>query len=221
MTDQYKTAKLADFPVFEYVGRQKDGIRPVTLRVFVDKKTYNAMPDAGFKNPLPLNDNRLPPAVAGSISTYMNARQAKADEQYAEGSGKLTKLQLSLYAARKFAVRKDERNWFMVGDAAMGVPYFRSLNSGLIVGSQLAWILTRNYLSDTAKIRTYNVCRPFDVAWEFTAARLKNMGLELYDEFRKASAAVPWEMVKWDRQDARDIQTANHIAFRPGDDPQP
>lgn len=214
---QYKTNKISRFPVFEYVGKEKDNIRPVTLRVFLDKGTYNALPEATFKAPLSLYDPDLPEPLVESISTYMNVRQTKTGENYIPDSGKLSKLRLSVYASKRFALRKADKSWFFVGDAAMGVPYFRSLNSGLIVGSQLAWVLTRKSLSDRGKTMAYNFCRPFDIAWEFTYARLKNLGLKAYDEFRKASARVPWETVKWGKQDARDFQALNHIAFRPGD----
>lgn len=212
----YKTNKLTKNMVFEYVGREKDGIVPITLRFFVDKKTYDDLPEASFKKPLLLSDGQdIPEQLAQDIKTYMNVRKDKAAEEYVEGSAKVTGLTLSLYAARKFAVHKEDKNWFLVGDAAMGVPYFRALNSGLIIGSQLSFIVTRDYLSEKNKARAFNFIRPLDVAWEFTVARLKDVGLNLYDEFRQVSGTVPWETVKWDRQDAADFKADDHAAFKP------
>jgi 2-polyprenyl-6-methoxyphenol hydroxylase-like FAD-dependent oxidoreductase len=221
LDESYKTNKLLSHMAFEYIGKEKDGATPVTLRFFIDEKTYAALPKASFKEPLHLGDPAIPPPFSGDIRTYMNVRQRIAGENYMEGSGKVTKLILSLYAAERFAVEKNGRSWFFVGDSAMGVPYFRALNSGLIIGSQLGFIVTRDFLSQDSKVRAFNACRPLDVAWEFTAARGKNLALNLYDQFRRTSATIPWQANRWSPQDAADFQTRHHRAFRPGDDPQP
>jgi len=213
LSDQYKANKLLSNMVFEYVGREKDGKTPVTLRFFVDADTYGAIPQAGFKDPLAVNDPRLPENLRQDIKTYMNVRAEKAGEVYAEGSAKLSKLTLSVYSAKKFAVVKEGRGWYIVGDAAMGVPYFRALNAGLIMGSQLAGIITRKYASPAVKAAAFNLLRPLDKAWEFTGAHGKNMALKVYDAFRGASANVPWEMVKWDEADVQRFKSAPHPAF--------
>lgn len=211
--DQYKANKLLSNMVFEYVGREKEGKTPVTLRFFVDADTYGGIPQAGFKDPLAVNDARLPAALRQDIKTYMNIRAEKAGEVYAQGSAKLSKLTLSVYSAKKFAVVKEGRGWFIVGDAAMGVPYFRALNAGLIMGSQLAGIVTRKYAAPSVKAAAFNLLRPLDKAWEFTGAHGKNMALRAYDAFRAASAGVPWEMVKWDDAEIARFKSAAHPAF--------
>jgi 2-polyprenyl-6-methoxyphenol hydroxylase-like FAD-dependent oxidoreductase len=198
LDESYKTNKLLSSMAFEYVGREKEGATPVTLRFFIDKAVYDAMPEAGFKNPLTLGDDRLPKELAQDIATYMNVRQAKAGETCKQGSAKISKLTLSMYAAKKFAVELGNGcKWFFVGDAAMGVPYFRALNSGMIVGSQLAHILTGRWMPEAAKVKAYNAMRPLDIAAEFTAAVAKDSGIRAYDSFRRMSAGLPWEMVKW------------------------
>lgn len=218
LSDQYKANKLLSNMVFEYVGREKEGKTPVTLRFFVDGDTYGAIPQAGFKDPLAVNDARLPAPLRQDIKTYMNVRADKAGEVYAAGSAKLSKLTLSVYSAKKFAVTREGRGWFIVGDAAMGVPYFRALNAGLIMGSQLAAIVTRSYASPSVKAAAFNLLRPLDKAWEFTGAHGKNMALKAYDAFRGASASVPWEMVKWDDAEIARFKSAPHPAF---DAPKP
>ncbi|MBI2234810.1 MAG: hypothetical protein HYU57_07515 [Micavibrio aeruginosavorus] len=212
LQDHYKANKILSNMAFEYVGRERNGTTPVTLRFFVDRETYDALPEMGFKDPFPLSDPRIPEALAQDIKTYMNVRKEKAHENFCESSDRLGKLTLSCYAAKKFGIATPDRPWFLVGDAAMGVPYFRSLNAGMIIGSQLAFILTRD-ISDKNKVRAYNACRPLDIAWEFTSARTKNMGLKLYDAFRGVSAEVPWEVVRWDRETVRRFQTMQHPAF--------
>jgi 2-polyprenyl-6-methoxyphenol hydroxylase-like FAD-dependent oxidoreductase len=195
--DHYKTIKLLNSNAFEYIGKEKQGKTPVTIRFFVDDATYQDLPEASFKNPLSLNDSRLPKALYDDINTYLNVRKLTAGEAYAPQSGKLSKLELSVYSANEFAVLKDKKCWFLAGDSAMGVPYFRSLNAGLIIGSQLALIISRRTLSKKGKVNTYNLAKPLDKAWEYTAAHSKNAILDMFNSFRRASAAVPWETNKW------------------------
>jgi len=188
--ENFRINKQLDGMVFEYVGREKNGKTPVTLRFFIDENTYRALPDAGFKNPLGLDDPRLPENLAQDIEAYMAERSNITKERPCRDSAKIGKLVLSLYRARKFAVKHGNKSWFLAGDAAMGVPYFRSLNAGMIISSQLGYILTRKHLPDAGKRAAYNAVQPLDTAWEFTAAHGKNTGLNLYDGFRKASAKM-------------------------------
>tara|TARA_R110002124_G_scaffold129483_1_gene291033 strand:+ start:343770 stop:345023 length:1254 start_codon:yes stop_codon:yes gene_type:complete len=195
---QYKSNKLLSSMAFEYVGRERDGQTPISLRFFVDEDIYGAMPEASFKQPLNLASTEIPASLKQDIEHYMRIRAAQAGEDFIQGTEKLSKLTLSLYRAKEFAAQKHQRNWYLAGDAAMGVPYFRSLNAGMIIGSQLACILTRDSWSNKNKIAAYNTCRPLDVAWEFTSASMKNMALKGYDTFRQLSAKTPWEFMKWD-----------------------
>ena len=188
--ENFRVNKNLDSMAFEYVGKEKDGKTPVTLRFFVDEEIYNTMPEASFKQPLTLETSKLPDNLTADIELYMDARKEKLGEQYKNGSSKISKLTLSLYRAKKFAMQKRKKNWFLVGDAAMGVPYFRSLNAGLIIGSQLGKIITSTGLSGKSKIAAYNTLQPLDTTWEFTSAHGKNVVLNIYDSFRKASGKV-------------------------------
>jgi len=185
--DHFRVNKHNSAMTFEYVGNEKQDKTPVSLRFFIDEDTYNAMPEASFKEPLTLDNKNIPPDFAKDIAAYMSARKTHANENYIKGSEKMSKLQLSLYKAKKFAVKHGDKNWFLVGDAAMGVPYFRSLNAGMIISSQLGYILTRRILSEKAKINAYNTMKPLDIAWEFTVAKGKNTALDAYDSFRRMS----------------------------------
>ena len=215
LTEALKVNKSMSSMAFEYVGREKDGTTPVTVRFFIDKATYDALPQASFKDPLTPDDPRLPAQLAKDISTYMNARKVNAGEKYQEGSAKLSKLTLSMYAAKKFAVSMDDgKAWFFVGDAALGVPYFRALNSGLIIGSQLALILTRD-VPNKLKVHSYNGMRPLDISWEFAAAQMKDSGIQAYDMFRRMGNGRSWEKFDWDKSDAAAALAANAMDAAP------
>ena len=233
IADQYKLNRLLTNMAFEYVGRERQGVTPVTIRFFLGKEAYDALPEANFKAPVALDgfidatrDEGTPGSLAADISTYMSARQTHAGETYRTGSGRLTKLILSLYAANRFALldpdspaggEARQRAWYLVGDAAMGVPFFRALNSGIIVSSQLAAILCSG-LSTARKVRAYNGICPVHIAWEFTTARGKNTGLSTYNRLRKAGPEVPWTLVQRNRKAADDFHTKSGILLQPDDD---
>jgi len=100
-----------------------------------------------------------------------------------------------MYSAREFVVRSGTRAWFLVGDAAMGVPYFRALNSGLILGSRLAQILgTTNWPISgnlTRQVWFYRLHQPMRVRTEFAIARSKDALLEGFNWLRQVRAVEP------------------------------
>jgi 2-polyprenyl-6-methoxyphenol hydroxylase-like FAD-dependent oxidoreductase len=83
-----------------------------------------------------------------------------------------------LYAARRFGVRRENKAWFLVGDAAMGVPYFRALNSGMMLGSRVAMLMASNRGVSQDRlarlVRRYERHRLLHVWTEFTIARGKD-----------------------------------------------
>lgn len=195
--EQFKINKKLPHTVFEYVGREKNGFTPVTLRAFVDRGTYESLPDATFKKPLSLAAAEVSESLRKTIATYMDYRRDMAGEKALADSVKMTKLILSMYAARKFGHMHEDRAWFMAGDAAMGVPYFRSLNQGFFIASQLSYIMSRDAKPETM-VKTYNVVRPVDIAWEFTVARSKDLLLQAYQDFSKISGENIGDMLKFE-----------------------
>lgn len=166
----------------EYVGKQRAGKAPVTLRLFLNNEEYESLPAMSFKSPASLETPGLPAAVCRDVQAYLATRAAQGS-QLVPGSVRLTKLELSVYASRQFATIHEGRAWFLVGDAAMGVPYFRALNSGLMLASRLSQIMSKTtYRQKGAlarKVFRYNaVYRPMHVATEFAIARSKNWVLD-------------------------------------------
>jgi 2-polyprenyl-6-methoxyphenol hydroxylase-like FAD-dependent oxidoreductase len=176
---------------FEYVGKEKNGLVPVTLRFFLSEEAYSRVPQASFKEPLSVDDPGLDPALRADIAAYMSHRTAAGGELYCQGSGKVTKLVLSLYSAREFAIDRNGRGWFITGDAALGVPYFRALNSGMILSSRLAQILCAKSWPIREKLSRqlwfYRVHRPLHIQTEFAIARGKDFVLDVFDLARQVS----------------------------------
>lgn len=166
---------------FEYVGRSEQGVTPLSLRLFINETQYNETPEASFKSPIkdPL---LLPQRIKSDIETYASLHGLSLEDIFEHGQ--LSKLQLSVYHATKFAAQYNNRNFFLVGDAAMGVPYFRALNCGLVLGSRLASIL--RYKHNTPRtVRLYNSYRHVHQNAEELLARSKNSTLNTYNELRK------------------------------------
>ncbi len=173
----------------EHVGRAREGRAAVTLRMFLTEEEYARLPAMSFKSPLLLTPGCLPVDLECDVKAYLAARAAKG-ARLVEGSARLTKLQLEMYACRQFATMRGEVAWCLVGDAAMGVPYFRALNGGLILGSRLTQIIGRRAPLAPESLRTRvgfydTVHRPMHVATEFTIARGKDWLLDGFHVVRE------------------------------------
>ena len=173
-------AKLHNL-AFEYIGKTEQNITPVSLRLFVNEGLYNQTPDATFKSPI-THPEFLPELIAKDVETYANLHGMCMKDLFK--NGQVTKLQLSVYHAKKFGAAYQGHPFFLVGDAAMGVPYFRALNCGFVLASRLAFIL--KYRTDANKaISTYNRYQHVHRNAEEALARGKNNTLNTYNGLRK------------------------------------
>jgi hypothetical protein len=74
-----------------------------------------------------------------AIKPFVNlALKNNADEKMIPRSEHITVTNLPVYASKEFAKKAFDKTWLLVGDLALGVPYFNSLNSRILCGSQLA-----------------------------------------------------------------------------------
>lgn len=165
---------------FEYIGKPTEGSTPISLRLFVGEELYNEVPDATFKSPI--TDPRLLPAeLQDDLSRYAKLHNINVDDLFSEG--KVSKLQLSVYHATQFAKTVGKRHCYMVGDAAMGVPYFRSLNCGFVLASRLAMIMEHcDSLSES--VARYNQYSVIHRKAEESLAKGKNKALNTYNGLR-------------------------------------
>lgn len=146
--------------VTEHVGKEKDGRTPVSTRIFVNKATFDTLKDLGvtFKNPLKLIDAKNASTnetkkLFDSIHAWLIAREDLTGEKRIIDSEKITIINLPVYRSESFAVEQHNKKWFLVGDAALGVPYFRALNAGLMSGTQLAKIIYTCFHPPMAKAK--------------------------------------------------------------------
>lgn len=146
-------SRFGDFRPIEYIGKLKEGVTPVTLWVLVDEKTFTDMKGATFKTPyfLRQDKNKMPSKLLTTIHNWIGARSELLGDIRARTDARITTLKLGAYASLQ--VTRKERNvqWTLVGDAALGVPFFRSLNNGMIASTAAARAIAEDILERGSK----------------------------------------------------------------------
>jgi len=87
------------------------------------------------------------------------------DDKKFDGAIDVRRFKLSVYFAKAFHTDHNGVDVYLVGDAALGLPYYRSLNAGLLLASQLA-----KYPN-----MYNNVVRVSNVGYEWMKAIVKNV----------------------------------------------
>lgn len=188
--------------VVESVGKEQDGETPVALRFILDKATYDSIPEATFKAPLKMSGtyisdpekqlcsfrgNQIGP-FENEIRKFQDLREKLTGENRVHDSELVSKVKLSQYASKQFAVttasNDNERRagWFFVGDAAMGVPFYRSINAGLTLAGKLGPILADPEKSAEIKTKLYEAQREPTLKREFNIVSKKMRGINFYKD---------------------------------------
>lgn len=178
----------------------------VALRFFISEQEYDQMKSATFKNPYTLMDEKkIDPLLWSSISGKLKKREEVFDEKINPNSVRITAVSLPTYASVLFAKKNeiDQSMWALVGDAAFGSPYFRSLNNGLISSCYLANMAIRLLQgADLIECVTeYNRRIQYLMSRELLAATQKNNIISAM-QFANITGA------KYDNQTLRHLQKA-------------
>lgn len=219
MHQAYPTLKLMNHLASEFVGTAKfegdELVTPVTLRMQITCEEYQSVKDATFKNPLILatDASRVHKELMRDIRIWMNAKKKLFNEQSRDE--KLICVVLSVYSAPDFVtIRKKQDGscllYALVGDAAFGVPFYRSLNNGLLCGTQLSQCIS-TYLTNspsdrhagTHKYRSY--ARSLSTR-EIRRAREKQSALSLGKMMIDFNSAVPWQVIFWTLSEAEELE---------------
>ena len=126
----------------ENVSSEVNGKSTVTLQFFVGKETYEAMREANFRNPYTFADHQhlIPPQLTTKINAWIAKRRDRLGEQIIENSVRIAAVPLKIYSAKTLVKEgaKPGTTWALIGDAAFGIPFFRSLNTSFLSGTELA-----------------------------------------------------------------------------------
>lgn len=214
--EKYPTLKIMDALAQEHIGSEKNGITPITLRIFINKKKFEQMRDANFKHPYNFeNEDKINARVREKIWTWINFRQGQTGQQRVSNSEKITTTSLGCYASKEVVKMVQGKTFVLVGDAAFGVPFFRSLNNGLKEGTKLATQLSRVIIPKRSlKERAISVItlKTHGMQWpllkyssyvkdlcktEVIIAAIKSFFLTLLILFIRVSARIPWQFNYW------------------------
>ncbi|MFC3908572.1 hypothetical protein ACFORL_05720 [Legionella dresdenensis] len=126
--------------VAEHVGKKNDeGNTPVSLFFFVDKQTYDQVYSKGASG-LKLEDITAGSSqmtnLANSIHPWLAYRKSLTDEKLIDSSVKISAVALNNYKAKNTVKVVNGKRYMLVGDAALGIPFFRALNAGFLGGTK-------------------------------------------------------------------------------------
>lgn len=117
-----------------------------TLRTFISADVYRKMKDATRKTPKSLYSDELDDKVRKEFLAFLNAKyEGQARHCVDLSTATVTTTTLGTYISKQMVRRIDKRTWCLVGDAAFGVPFFRSLNNGLLCGTELSKAIASSF----------------------------------------------------------------------------
>ncbi|PCI95385.1 hypothetical protein COB11_02395 [Candidatus Aerophobetes bacterium] len=130
--------------VTEHVGKKNaKGKTSITIRLALSKREFEILKGSGratFKDPLNLNsdeDKKLIPKKLLSTINKWHSIKKKLYNETAEDV-KITATSLDVYKSKEIVTKKNNITYALVGDSAFGVPFFRSLNNGLLCATKAA-----------------------------------------------------------------------------------
>lgn len=182
----------------EHIGHlNEENETPATLQIFIPQASFDKLKDAAKSgNPIHLNQLRdLAPDVASQIQEWFNIKKKRHGEALVENSEEISVIPLEYYSSKSFILKIGNITWILVGDAAFGVPFFRSMNNGLLCGTQLAkaiadalkqrnvereHLTTKELIFKQAPFEEYQTFVKKQAAWEINIARIKSFFLSAY-----------------------------------------
>lgn len=169
---------LAGNVIYEIHNPKK---QQTTLRTFISEDVYESMKDATRKNPKRLGDADLDPGLKNEYMTFLNHKYRDQVNTVLDlEEAMITTTRLGIYKSATFTREEDNRKWCLVGDAAFGVPFFRSLNNGFMCGTELASTISETTMPPQNKTPFTFVEKSFMKMMKIGA---KNRSLQSYEAF--------------------------------------
>ncbi|MBA3816912.1 MAG: hypothetical protein H0X29_10440 [Parachlamydiaceae bacterium] len=102
-----------------------------TLRTFISAESYEKMKNATRKTPKNVYSADVDGSVRIEYLTFLKSKYNNHFEQFVDlSNATVTTTTLDSYISKKLVRKNSNRTYCLVGDAAFGVPFFRSLNNG-------------------------------------------------------------------------------------------
>lgn len=208
LREAYPTFKIMKTIAQEHVGKEKDGKTAITLRMLINRESYQQLQGADLQNPYTLNNREFiqQDAIRGNMQLWLNLKAARLGERRIVGSEQITVTRLGVYASKQFVkTTQSGVTYCLVGDAALGVPFFSNLKIGLRAGTYLSKRIVET-VSPQKRILSRSVFSPMQRYSRFVTylskkeiliAKIKQFFLSFLLFFVKMSARVPWQVNYW------------------------
>ena len=142
--------------VSEHIGKCINGQTSISLFFFVRKETYEKIREKGVPA-LQFSDfiteNKSIQQLANSIFSWLAYRHYLQGDMLIPGSEKIAAIELKNYLSRRCITVESNVRYLLVGDAFLGIPFFRALNAGFIGGIKAAQLIghSKNNPDESAK----------------------------------------------------------------------
>mmetsp|Transcript_25699 Transcript_25699/g.45039 ORF Transcript_25699/g.45039 Transcript_25699/m.45039 type:complete len:423 (+) Transcript_25699:1854-3122(+) len=204
LTEIYPTLKVLDQVfVTEYVGEYNEltNRTPVTLQMIICDTDFEQLHHTGMRNVMTFDDfASFPSNLQRSIKVWINVRAKQCQDTPVQCSERINCLPLHIYKSKHVAMEANLKCYFIVGDAAFAVPYFRALNNGLLCATQLAkavYAFTNGIISCEDTCQTYSRYVDKLSSKEFKKAKSKRRSISTVNFFTSISSVVPWQINRW------------------------
>jgi 2-polyprenyl-6-methoxyphenol hydroxylase-like FAD-dependent oxidoreductase len=134
----------------EYVGHFAEGKTPVTMQMMISKQVYEDLKTATSKDPIKLfsdknsNPVKIPSEIKTFITNYITYKIEHChskDQVIEKESIRISVNEAPATHARRVIHTSQDKTVALVGDASLGLSYFKGLNAGLESAAQLLFTL--------------------------------------------------------------------------------
>lgn len=207
----YASFKLMFSPVSEQISAaDSNNQREVTVDFFISEEEYNSLAGYNLKTAANLETAGVAPSLIKKIKQWQEIKSHCRGEVQIAGSEEITPYYLSFFHARKVQlVTASKKLILLAGDAKTALPYWRSLNNGLVTEAELAKHLASATHENLPEVGKAHESYANKRAWmEIGKAKVKNFCVNAANLYLKVSSAVPWQINVWSSSRIRQMQLA-------------
>jgi 2-polyprenyl-6-methoxyphenol hydroxylase-like FAD-dependent oxidoreductase len=133
----------------ENVSKMKDGKTTISLQILIDQTTYDRLKNsATFKNPIRIFANGqsdVPANLVSDIKSLMGVRVINHQSRFDPASVRLSVTDIPQHYNDSILELRNGKFLVLLGDAAMGLSFFKSANAGLKSANKFAKIVADNW----------------------------------------------------------------------------
>lgn len=147
--DTYPLLKQSHFLSYITHGKTENNQTPITIQILLDRSTYQKM-KSQYPDNRPVRlfaesiHNPIPDRLLEDIKTQLGYRLSQ-NENILLNSVQLTISELPQQRRHRTVLYQGNRFYGLIGDAALGLSYFKGMNSGLQLASRFAQEITQQW----------------------------------------------------------------------------